>query len=244
MECSIILPAHNEVYFLERCVKSIERHMGKTWRSCEVIITEDGSIDGTDRIARRLTEKYRNVKHLHSTVRLGKGKALMNAMNIAQGEIIAFADVDMPIPSSFLPKMIEMAKKTDCIIIGSRLIKGSKVSRPVKRILFSILYNILVRILFQDGIHDHQCGMKAIPRHILFDVLPNIQAEGYFWDTAFLVKTKSKKYKVFEVPVEYRDRAIVYSSMKSVYITSFIMMRELFKLWWRIKPFNFEKYAK
>ncbi len=164
IEVAVVLPAYNEANRLERTVEKTINAIEGITNSFEIIIAEDGSTDGTDKIAQNLAKKYPFVKHLHSDVRLGRGRALKNAFNATDAEIVVYFDVDLATDLGHLRELIDAIKNGYDIATGSRLLKRSEVKRPFKRELASRIYNFLVRLLLRSKIHDHQCGFKAFKR--------------------------------------------------------------------------------
>ena len=81
VEISVVFPAYNEAALLESTVAEVSQALNEFTRSYEIIIAEDGSTDGTDKLAAALAEKHTFVKHIHGEKRLGRGAALNNAFN-------------------------------------------------------------------------------------------------------------------------------------------------------------------
>ena len=204
-EISIVLPAYNEALRLEKCVREVERAVSSFSSSYEIIIAEDGSIDGTHCIAASLSESNSHLSFLHSPVRLGKGKAIKNALCSARGDIIVFMDVDLSANLNALPHIVQIAKQQRGLAIGSRHVKGSRVQRPFARTVFSLTYNLFARILFLDGIHDHQCGFKAMSREVVEVVCDNVKSDGFFLDTEVILQCKRQGFPVVEVEVEWSE---------------------------------------
>ena len=205
-EVSILLPAYNEAVQIKRCIHAVEATLRDFCSSYEIIVSEDGSTDGTDRIVAELSQSNPHLVLLHSPMRLGKGKAIKNAVNAAKGKYIAFMDVDLATDLSCLSKLYEVVKSQGGMVIGSRHIKGSAVQRQPTRTLFSLTYNVFVRILFLDGIHDHQCGFKIMSRNTARSVLSCSRSDGYFFDTELIVCCKRLGYRVTEVAVTWREK--------------------------------------
>jgi len=78
----ITVPAHNEARFLEQAVKTLAQENQKLDEDFRIVITEDGSTNGTDKIARNLAEKNHRIIHVHADNRLGRGLALRRAWNL------------------------------------------------------------------------------------------------------------------------------------------------------------------
>ena len=205
-EISILLPAYNEAVQIEKCVMEVEAAAKSFSKSYEIIISEDGSTDGTDVIVAKMAKSNPNLVLLHSSSRLGKGKGIKNALSISKGKFIAFMDVDLATDLTCLPKLLQVVKANGGMAIGSRHVHGSCVQRRVSRTLFSLTYNTFVRLLFLDGIHDHQCGFKTMTRTVAEAVLNVSKSDGYFFDTEMIVRCKKLGFPVVEVPVQWAER--------------------------------------
>jgi glycosyltransferase involved in cell wall biosynthesis len=174
--------------------------------SYEIVVSEDGSTDGTDTIVSKMAQSNPNIILLHWPNRLGKGKALKNAVYASRGKFIAFMDVDLATELTCLPKLYDVVKNSGGMAIGSRHIEGSNVQRNTKRTLFSLTYNAFVRLLFLDGVHDHQCGFKTMSRKVAEQVLSSSQSDGYFLDTEIIVRCKKLGYPVREIAVVWAEK--------------------------------------
>ena len=201
-EISVLLPAHNEALQIEKCVREVARAVSSFSSSYEIIVSEDGSTDGTDIIVSNLASDNPNLHLLHSPVRLGKGKAIKKGLERAKGEIVVFMDVDLATNLDYLPKVLQTVREHGGMAIGSRHVEGSVVRRRASRTLFSLAYNLFVRTLFLDGIHDHQCGFKAMT-HDVAKVMLETKSDGFFFDTEMLLRCKRKGFPITEVGVEW-----------------------------------------
>lgn len=215
IEVSLIFPAYNEVAGLEKAIDTADAEVSKIAASYEIIVAEDGSSDGTDELARRLSEANRTVRHLHSDKRLGRGRALTRAFWESRGAILAYMDVDLSTGMSSLRPLIDSIREGWDICTGSRMMQGSLVKRSMTRKFSSLAYNQMIRILFDTGVHDHQCGFKAFNRRSLFAILGEVEDTHWFWDTEVLAVAIHRGYKIREIPITWvEDRGTTVNLFK------------------------------
>ncbi len=63
-----------------------------------------------------------------------------------------------------------------------------------------------MRLLFLDGVHDHQCGFKTMSREVAESVLNVSKSDGYFFDTEMIVRCKKLGHPIAEVAVQWSER--------------------------------------
>ena len=232
LEISIVFPAYNEADKLERAVTETINYVKNVSRSFEIIIAEDGSTDGTDKLAEELSRKIENVRHLHSGVRLGRGRALNRAFSMARGKILIYMDVDLSTDLEFLKPLIDSIRKEGFdLATGSRMLPQSVAERSLHRKLLSKIYNFLVRALLKSPIRDHQCGFKAFRRESFLTLMPKVKANHWFWDTEVLVLASRMGFKIKEIPVVWRRRSGTKVSLRRDVLDMGI---QVLKLWFRL----------
>ncbi|MGB3460142.1 MAG: dolichyl-phosphate beta-glucosyltransferase [Halobacteriota archaeon] len=205
-QVSLILPAYNEAEGLRESVLQVADALQKITPAFEIIIAEDGSTDGTNKIAESLAIEYPYIKHLHSNDRLGRGKALNRAFGLSEAEILAYVDVDLATDLKHLEELINAIKDEGYdFSTGSRMLKESDVKRSFTRLIASKTFNTLTRFLLKSYIKDHQCGFKAFKRGPLFDILDDVRDNHWFWDTELLVRAQRRGYAIKEFPVRWRS---------------------------------------
>jgi glycosyltransferase involved in cell wall biosynthesis len=233
VEISVVFPAYNEADALETAVEKVIKALNEFTCSYEILIAEDGSTDGTDKIAAILSERYSFVKHLHGEKRLGRGTALKKAFKKSNGETLIYMDVDLATDVGqikFLVRAIE--EEGYDFAVGSRMLSESKVERNRTRQIASKSYNFLVRAVLDSKVKDHQCGFKAFRREALMQLLDEVTARHWFWDTELLVRAFRRGYTIKEVPVEWKSgRGTKVKLLKD----SFSMGWQVMKLWWQLK---------
>lgn len=230
-DVSIVLPAYNEAARLEETVRRTIDAVGKITDSFEIVIAEDGSVDGTDRIAVRLAETHPFVKCLHSDERLGRGAALNRALKQSDGDVLAYIDVDLATEMSYLRELIDAVRVEGFdFATGSRMMPESDVERPFKRSIASRGFNLLTRTLLNSRLYDHQCGFKSFGRKPLFELIDDIEDEHWFWDTELMVLAQRRGYRVKEFPVTWKHGG---ATKVNIIRDVFGMGRQILRMWWR-----------
>ncbi len=105
---SIIIPAYNSEKFIVKTVKSIS---AQSYTNVEIIIINDGSIDGTETVVAQLQLEDDRIK-LFSQHNCGIAAARNRGLHHASGEFIVFIDSDDDIHPDFLQKMMNRQKQT------------------------------------------------------------------------------------------------------------------------------------
>jgi glycosyltransferase AglD len=231
-EVSLVFPAYNEANEIERAVTVALEELAKITPSFEVIVAEDGSTDGTDEVADRLAAAYPTVPHLHSTERLGRGKALNRAFKEARGSILVYMDVDLATDITQLRPLIDSIRGGADIATGSRMLPTSNVKRSARRSLASRCYNTLIRTLFNTPVHDHQCGFKAFSKQSLLTFLDEVEDNHWFWDTEVLIRGARRGLRIAEIPVDWEEGR---GTKVKIIRDSWRMGSKALRLWWSLR---------
>jgi glycosyltransferase involved in cell wall biosynthesis len=230
---SVVFPAYNEADSLEAAVDEVTQALNEFTRSYEIIIAEDGSTDGTDKLAAALAEKYPFVKHIHGEKRLGRGAALKNAFKQSSGEVLVYMDLDLATDLEHLKTLVEAVESEGYeFATGSRMLPESNVKRSGTRNIASKTYNFMVRALLGSKVKDHQCGFKAFRREPLMQLLDEVGANHWFWDTEILVRAYSRGYKIKEIPVSWKGGR---ETKVRLLQDSLNMGWQILLLWWHLK---------
>lgn len=198
-----IIPAYNEAGYIEGALLKVIGTLSSISSSFEVIVAEDGSIDGTYDVCKRISGEYPFVKCLHSGERLGKGGALKAAIQEARGEYVLIIDADLPVNLNDISFLVAPLEDGVSMVLGSRYVEGSVVKRSRFREFKSRLYNSLVNLLFGNGVRDHQCGFKAFNRGVVAPLIDGMGDCGFFFDTELVTCARRSGLDVVEVPVEW-----------------------------------------
>ncbi len=107
---SIIMPTYNCAKFIEETIKSIQ---AQTYNSWELIIVDDCSTDNTKEIVERYIKSDTRIKYNCLEKNSGAAVARTTAMNLANGEYMAFCDSDDIWTNNKLEKQLAFMKKNN-----------------------------------------------------------------------------------------------------------------------------------
>ncbi len=195
---SIVIPAYNEEGNIENAVKAVLE-----LEDVEVIISDDGSTDGTGDIGRRLT-KLENVVFVSGKNR-GKGAAIKRGLKVANGDILGFLDADMSAHPNELLKLFKEIYNGADVVIGSRDLPDSviPVKQPVYRRFLGHVYRTLARQLFKIDIMDFQCGLKVLRREVWDSI--KVDTDGFAFDMELIARAHRRGYTIKEVPITWQN---------------------------------------
>jgi len=196
---SILLPAHNEASTIQETVLEFYDEIA-TKIPVEIIVSEDGSTDGTKEALIELSEKI-PIKLILDERRKGYMIGVKDGLRLSTSEFVFFTDSDGQHIASDFWKLYEKRNDYDLLV-------GKKIKRvdPPHRIFISTVFHLLVRLLFGLPIRDPDTAYRLIRRKVIQDVADDAHILKYSFWTEFTVRTFRKGYKVAEVPVVHRGR--------------------------------------
>ena len=125
---------------------------------------------------------------------------------LSDADVLCYMDVDL---STDLRALLPLVSPLVCghseVAIGSRLAAGARVVRGAKREVISRCYNRLLRWALRARFSDAQCGFKAIRADAARRLLPDVQDQGWFFDTELLILAQRRGLRIHEVAVDWID---------------------------------------
>ncbi len=198
---SIIIPAYKQEKTIFEDIKSVDATMALTRWEYEIIVVVDGFLDKTFDEVKKLAGP--RIKVFGYETNKGKGYAIRYGMVRATGYYISFIDAGMDIDRKGVSMLLEHMEWYDAdIIVGSKRHPVSRVSYPLVRRIYSEVYHLLVRILFDIPVKDTQTGLKVFKREVLEKVLPRVLVKNFAFDVEILsVAHRLGFKKIYEAPV-------------------------------------------
>lgn len=200
---SYFFPAHNEEANLEGLVAEALETLPSLAETFEIVIVNDGSRDGTGRIADELTAAHPGVvRAVHHPVNLGYGAALLSGFQAARHDHVAFTDGDRQFRVADVGRLIDRLAGEDRpdVVVGYRI----KRADPLVRTVYARLYRLANRIFFGLGVRDVDCACKLFRREALAGLA--VESGGAFFSAELLIKLRAAGRSVAEVGVPHHPR--------------------------------------
>jgi dolichyl-phosphate beta-glucosyltransferase len=206
-DLTLILPAYNERSTILSTIDEALAYFESRDIKVEIIVAADGN-DGTREVVR---EKAATTPHLivigHEQP-VGKGRAIREAVPLATGQIIGFADADNKVPISEYDKVRPYLAQGCALVSGSRALAKSQIERrqPMYRRLGSKgFYWLMQTIVGLPGIEDSQCGFKFFPREVARQLFGLQRIDHVTFDVEILALAHYIGYRIQEVPIRWHD---------------------------------------
>lgn len=199
MKLSILIPVFNEKTTIKEIIKQITTILLIDCQK-EIIVADDGSNDGTEKILEELKQRFDFILLRHSR-RLGKGAAIKTALTAASGDLVIIQDADLEYTPSDWPFLLEAQSQNSPVIYGSRYHQKSGYFYFTWGAKFLTL---VVNLLFGSCLTDVYTGYKLLPLSLLKSL--NLQSQGFELEMEITAKILQRKISIKEIPIHYRPR--------------------------------------
>jgi glycosyltransferase involved in cell wall biosynthesis len=168
----------------------------------EIIVVDDGSTDGTGKIADQLAGAESRVRVVHHERRRGYGGALRSGIASSREPFIFFTDGDRQFDPADLRRLLPQLTEAD-VVVGFR----ERRSDPLPRLFVAWCYNRIISLLFPLRVKDVDCAFKLFRREVFTRVpLDRIRSNGAFFSAELLINLAAARLRVAEVGVPHHPR--------------------------------------
>jgi dolichyl-phosphate beta-glucosyltransferase len=198
-DISLILPAYNEARVIPVTICEAVRYFDSRKLRYEIIVAADGEM-AVANPALRVTG---------ADARRGKGLGIREAVAIATGRTIGYADADNKVPIDEFDKFHPLLLAGVDAVIGSRN-RGATIERaqPLYRRVGSRGFHYFMQtVVGLPGINDTQCGFKFFQHAVAKELFRRQRIDGYMFDVEILAIARRLRYRIEQVPIRWRDDA-------------------------------------
>jgi len=199
MLLSVIMPIYNEKNTLIEILNRIEAVKIEK----EIIIVDDGSMDGTRQILKDL--KFENIKIIFHEKNQGKGAAIRTGLKAAIGDVVIIQDADLEYEPMDYLKLIPLIQSGEAqVVYGSRTLGSNK--RSYHRYYWGGQFVTLVtNILYGLKITDEPTCYKMFKKEVIDRI--KLDCTGFEFCPEVTAKVVRLGYTIHEVPISYHPRS-------------------------------------
>jgi len=224
----VVVPTYDEVENL----RPIADRLHAAVPAAHLLVVDDGSPDGTGRIADGLAAQHDWVHVLHRTAKAGLGAAYIAGFGWARAQgydVVVEMDADGSHAPEELPRLLAALEDAD-VVLGSRWVEGgSVVNWPRSREVLSRGGNWWTRLMLGLPLRDATGGFRAYRRSVLDGLaLDQVASQGYCFQVDLAWQAWRAGNRVVEVPITFVERVRGESKMSRA-----IVLEALWRVtWW------------
>jgi dolichol-phosphate mannosyltransferase len=208
----LILPTYNEAENVQAIVAAAgEVLAGAAPQGFRVLVVDDGSPDGTGRLADELADEHDWVRVLHRSEKNGIGPAYLagfqHALEHGAGYVLEM-DSDFSHDPADLARLLAAVHAGADLALGSRYAPGGGVREwGLLRRLISEGGSTYARLVLGLRVRDLTGGFKCFRREVLEAIqFDRVRSQGYAFQVELTYRAVQAGFAVVEVPIVFRDR--------------------------------------
>lgn len=198
LQVSVVMPCLNEAETLEFCIEEVQRAFASADMHGEVIVADNGSTDGSQKIARRLGARVVEVSEK------GYGAALQGGIKAAGAEFVVMGDADASYDFGHAPMIFKKLGDGFDLVMGNRFLGGIEpgampwhhywIGNPV--------LSGIGRLFFRCPAGDFHCGLRGFRRDSVLRL--NLTTTGMEFASEMVIKATLQGLRIAEVPTLLR----------------------------------------
>jgi glycosyltransferase involved in cell wall biosynthesis len=225
MKLSVIIPVYNEVESIQVILKRVQAQK----LANEIVVVDDGSMDGTRDVLKKLDGKggVRIVLHEQNK---GKGAAVRTGMAAAKGDVLLIQDADLEYdPRDYTALLAPIKEGVADVVYGSRFLGGSHRVTMFWHMVANRMLTFMTNILYNTILTDMETGYKVFRREVLDGMV--LHANSFDFEPEFTAKILKRKFRIFEVQIAFNPRD--YTAGKK------IKLHDAFEAVWTLIKYRF-----
>jgi dolichol-phosphate mannosyltransferase len=202
----VIIPTYQERENIEQILTRVRTSVPQA----DVLVVDDGSPDGTGKIADALADEDPAVHVLHRSAKAGLGAAYIAGFSWgldAGYDVFVEMDADGSHAPEQLPALLAALAEAD-LVLGSRWVPGGAVVNwPRRREVLSRGGNLYARLLLGMPLNDATGGYRAFRRRVLEKIdYASVASEGYCFQIDLAWRAVQAGFRVREIPITFAER--------------------------------------
>ena len=197
---SVIIPVFDEratVAEVIRRVRAVDLPV-----EVQVIVVDDGSSDGSDKVLDALEDSTVHV--IHHKVNLGKGAAVRTGLAEAQGDLVLIQDADLEYDPNDWSRLLDPVLRGKArVVYGSRFTGERKNMLPAHWVGNRFL-SLVTNLLYSSTLSDMETCYKLFDAQVLEGL--TIVSNKFDFEPEITAKVLRRGFRIYEVPISYAGR--------------------------------------
>lgn len=201
MKLSVIMPVYNELQTIEPILKRVDA----VGLADEIIVVDDGSVDGTREFLSELASQFPKVKLVLHESNQGKGAAVRTGIEHASGELLLIQDADLEYDPRDYPKLLAPIEDGVAdVVYGSRFLGAPRRVTMFWHMIANKLLTFMTNLLYNSILTDMETGYKLFKREVIEDI--PLRSRRFEFEPEVTAKLLKRKVRIFEVPITFNPR--------------------------------------
>ena len=194
MELTILMPCLNEAETLALCIGKAQAFLKRAGIAGEVLIADNGSTDGSQKIAEALGA------HVVPVAQKGYGAALLGGIAAARGRYVIMGDADDSYDFSALEAFVERLRSGADLVMGNRFKGGidEGAMPPLHRYLGNPVLSFIGRLFYRIDTGDFHCGLRGFRADSIRAL--DLRTSGMEFASEMVVRAALAGLRIEEVP--------------------------------------------
>lgn len=225
MKITVLIPVYNEIHTIREILDRVQAMQ----MAEEILLVDDGSVDGTRDILHELNGQgpIRVIFHERNQ---GKGAAVRTGLDHARGDVILIQDADLEYDPRDYPALLKPIEEGLAeVVYGSRFLGGPRRTAMFWHMVANKLLTLMTNILYDTILTDMETGYKVFRREIMDGM--TLHARRFEFEPEFTAKILKRKVRIYEVPITFNPRD--YDEGKK------IGMKDAFEAAWALLKYRF-----
>ena len=166
LDLSIVIPIFNEEDNINELCSRLIKALDEVDKTYEIIFVDDGSVDGSFDLLKRVASHNKKVKVIRFVRNFGQTAAMSAGINASKGDILISMDGDLQNDPADIKNLLVKLDEGYDVISGWRKNRQDKLSRK----LASKIANQIISAVSGVHLHDYGCSLKAYKREIIKEI--------------------------------------------------------------------------
>ncbi|WP_313629889.1 glycosyltransferase family 2 protein [Enterococcus devriesei] len=227
---AIMLPCYNEALTIKKVINDFQRELPQA----DIYVYDNNSTDDTYKIA--LNEGA----IVRKEPRQGKGNVIRQMFFDIEADYYLMVDGDDTYPAESCHELLKALEENRAdMVIGDRLSNGTYFDEN-KRAFHDFGNNLVknsINKLYKASVKDVMTGYRGFNRTFVKS-LP-VMSSGFQIETEFTIHALDKRFKIVEIPIDYRDRPEGSESKLDTFSDGIKVLMTIFKMCKDYKPLFF-----